>query len=188
MTSQLEQLNRILFTKVSEQQLERKNIKFRGIVTITNPLHIQFKEKQALTFENTGFQCNADIEHNICVPNDSEILLVSLVLPSFGVWFVKYFIQLNLIIGFSALKSYQLIINTDSSSSSLSQILFNFNNITSLNQTQVTISDSIMHEVINVNETLNIFIKVCYKKPLLSNATLLILKTSIPILTATRIG
>lgn len=180
-------INNTMISKLNLNQLKNKNINFKGSITFDRPLKLNYEQLSTLEINNIGYTCSNNIEEDFIVNNDNIILLLSLHIPCCGVWYIKYRLEMNLTIGFSALKCSKIILNLNSEDSNLKQIILNINNINFLNQTLMTSSDSVITKI-DQSTNVNIFVSFYYGKLLFPNAIFKIIKNDLfPILTATRI-
>lgn len=177
-------INNSILGKLTLRELENKNINFHRTIVFDNPIILSYQKSDS---NNIGYQCSNNIEEDLSIETDKEILLLSLNIPSCGVWFIKYRLEMNLSIGFSALKFSKIVLNLNSEDSNVSQIVTNYNSINYLNQILITNSDSTIIRIED-NVNVNIFVNFCYGKVLFPDAVLKINKNNnFPILSATRI-
>lgn len=171
-------IEQALIGKVSE--IEHRNNVFKGFIRILNPIIFSPFSIPHYNEENIGYNYNLNIETDIGIISDREYNILSFKLPCYGVWMIKYRLEINLSLGFTCLKNSRIKL-----SGSHRDYIDNINNISNINQLLVTSSDTVI-----VSDEVNLTLK-CYFVfgRVISQGIFTIIKNGdFPILNITRIA
>ncbi len=167
-------LNKI---KILENSL---NNRIKNSHSISYPILFAPSSYPSYKSYNIGYTYNINIESNINIVSDNEINILSFKLPYYGVWIIKYRLELSLSIGFTCLKSSRIKLIGDSKT-----FIDNINNVSNFNQLVVTNSDTTI-----ITNEINFTLKCMFvfgRKD--TTCSLIIIKNDdCPILTITRIA
>ena len=151
------ELERKMIEKYGFSEINNKDHIFSKKIKFNNPIGLHFLCKPNYSCYDVGFKIVNNIGETIEIFSNNENLLLSIQLPCMGVWFINYRIDLNYTLGFSAVKSSQIILNGNSSDSFTNQIIIDRNTITTSQQINCSLSNSFIINITTENYIINLF-------------------------------
>lgn len=142
--------------------IERRDNLFKGKLTLFKPLKFSFEYPYNYEETDLGYTITSNIEENITIISGTDNLLCSLIIPCYGVWLIKYRLEMTLSLGFTCLKSSEVCISTDENNDISKQILSNINNINPIIQTKTVDVDNFIYTPTIGNLTIYLFLQVTF--------------------------